>query len=210
MEKCNDMEIVGNIVSWKIVTDDSDTKGLEVPKEKTDLFEDHFLYKRIHMEHGVTLKTKFSSNENMYVTINFDQSGIPREIFINKSSTESDEWCKVTSRLISAILRRCRTINDAMFLIDDLLRIKGDEAFSNGSRFVHGSVQSLGLVLQEAFSLPSEYRQMIGAKIPSIMSDTEAVKNNPEALECPECMEMSYVNSGGCFGCTSCGFSKCG
>lgn len=217
-------KINGKIKSWEIVNKGS--SSLEEPEQVKEVIIKNDIYTRDEILPSLTIKTKFSSSESMYVTIGFDVNIIPREIFINKSSSESDEWCKAMSRQISAIFRRATSISDVRFVVDDLLQIKGHDVFSNGERLVFGPVQALGYVLKKIFDIAEDdpaiikkYMYVFGsddsAKIEMDLNQNTKPKegkasSDAPALECPDCGNISYVNNGGCWACQDCGYSKCG
>jgi len=150
--------------------------------------------KRPRVLSGKTYKIS-DDQGNLYVTINnVEERGKvkPFEIFIESNSETASlyaEWYKAIAKLMSAVMRRT---DDMSFLVKDLQSIYAPKGYFANGQYLQSKPQMLGNILEEHL-------------------EGMAGKEKKETLtKCPECGELAYSKEGGCGGCKSCGYSKCG
>ena len=142
---------------------------------------------------GKTYQVKDDKDVTYYITINsiFEDLKLrPFEIFIN--SKETNEWSVLTSRLISAIMRRTPDIE---FVVKQLRK----------------STQNCdGLLGKVADVLENYIKPSVIHQIPPILSKPVVKQEEKKAVgleKCPECGNISIKNEGGCRSCTTPGCS---
>ena len=154
---------------------------------------------------GTTYKLKWlSGEESYYLTVNEDELGIPREVFINSTSSKYTDWTTALCLMISAVLRRGGTID---FLPEELKKVHSinDAGFVQG-KYYGSLVALIGEVLGEHFT--HHYSSGVESVAPKTLSDT----HDPEytGVVCPDCGAPSMTPKEGCMTCMNCGYSKCG
>lgn len=154
---------------------------------------------------GVTTKSD-SPFGSIYVTSNFDNDGMPFEIFVSagKSGSISKSITEALSRVISLALRAGVNIDD---IIKTMNNISGSEAWVydslDGKELI---VRSIPDAISKMLKDLIDYHKLEGIEIKKLPIKKEDY-NSHEVL-CPECGNQMVMISG-CSCCTSCGFSPC-
>lgn len=146
---------------------------------------------------GETRRAIFG-DENYYLTINYDDDGRPREMFINSRNNKHKSWQDAVARLASSIMRMT---DDPSFIAEQLQVIVDETGQFFEGKWV-GSVPALiGLLLEEAMNGGA------GAN-----GDTVDVKEVEGGKTCPKCGRRTVIVYGGCEECRNddCNYSKCG
>jgi len=143
---------------------------------------------------GKTYQVKDEKDITYYVTVNSifeDLKPRPFEIFVN--SKENSEWITLTSRLISAIMRRTPDIE---FVISQLQKSTKNE---------DSLIGKLSEVLETYIKKPATVVHMVKPKIEKIiLKPIEVEVKKPIIMDkCPQCGNMSVKNEAGCRSCTT-------
>ena len=159
---------------------------------------------------GRTYKVKWSEDVSYYVTINNDEEGIPREMFVNATSSQFTDWTTALCLLISALMRQGV---DTAFVADELKKIVG----VGGGVWIGGKyLGSLAGVIGETLK-----RHLTGCGIGRPDSragngngngngDDDITPNIEGPLEvCPSCQMPTLHHKEGCATCLSCDYSQC-
>lgn len=178
-----------------------ETKKEDKPKEESvdtgKLSGKDVKKKRARVLSGKTYKIS-DGKGNIYCTINdITEKGKTRpfEIFIssNGENNEFMEWYQLTAKNWSAIMRRVSSPEELRFVCEDAKSIYAPSGYFSDGKYVNSKPQMLGLILEE--------------HIDNLINPE---KKKETLSKCPECGEISYSKEGGCGGCKSCGYSKCG
>lgn len=174
---------------------------LQEIKEDESEVEDLNLIDRPFALSGETLKLKYRSNRSLYLTAN-KSGGKISEIFLVTNNSEDVSWALIFGRLLTALFRH---VQNPEFIIDEFKQIKqADGVFqidvdTGKGFFVPGFPYAVGYLLEKAIKGRRRGRK------PGVLEEDK----NEIFIECPKCNLIAYKNDGGCFICTSCGFSKC-
>lgn len=142
---------------------------------------------------GITKKIKIGCG-NLYVTVNYDKSGIC-EVFTNVGRAGGcPSQSEATSRLVSMALR---SGVDVQSVIEQLRGIRCHSTLRQKGLKVLSCPDAIGRVLEQVVEL----RGMESA------NNTQEKDSN--GAKCPECASV-MEHEGGCVVCRSCGYSKCG
>jgi len=185
------------IVAYKVLTEEDKVPVPEIPKE----------FKRPEKLMGETWKLRNAAERyNLYMTINF-YDGKVFEVFFDSSHTESAQWVKALSRMISALLRSPDENLNLEFVAKQLMMIHSDQGYHTGGPggFVPGIVHHIGKVLR-SIKAPTDTGPSTEEVTVAITDDGEEVsKEEIEAKgkQCPECHEFTLVTEGGCTRCTN-------
>lgn len=138
---------------------------------------------------GKTIKIKQVSNPNaIYITINY-KDGRPYEVFLNTKDAKLAEHLHVSSRLISAVLRR----GSPDFMIEELFAVHGTE----------GGVWHEGVHYESIFGVIAYYLSGSAETLPATpMGDSLTAT-------CPHCHFRTLIMKEGCEECVRCGYSRC-
>lgn len=149
---------------------------------------------------------------NAYINVTWDEQGNINQTFTNKGSSGT---CKsnqeAVSRLVSLSLRGgipIEKIIDQLESVDicpsyTTARAKG-KPVSKGASCPHAIANILKQALKD---VDSKFKNIIVKANNKIEGKVESIVTNSN--NCPDCKEP-LVNEGGCVGCKSCGYSKCG
>lgn len=135
---------------------------------------------------GKTIKIKQVSNPNaIYITINY-KDGRPWEVFANTKDAKLAEYLHISTRLISAVLRK----GNYDFMLEELFAVHGTE----------GGVWHEGVHYNSIFGVIAHY-----------LSGTEHTlpESDPLTATCPACHFRTLVMKEGCEECVRCGYSRC-
>ncbi|MCL5420791.1 MAG: hypothetical protein M1284_03530, partial [Candidatus Parvarchaeota archaeon] len=174
----------------------------EKPEEKQE--EVMIEEERPFMLSGTTIRMP-TSQGNMYLTVNKDESGKIKEVFIDmgRSGETEKSFTEALGRLISIYLQSGGDINR---VIRTLKGIKG------GNSLWFNGIQ--------IFSIPDGIAKAIELTVKNRNPDREnetlhgVLKNNDnleneKATVCPECHQKTLIFENGCFICKNCGYTKC-
>ncbi len=167
-------------------------KKVEAPKAE---------FERPKMMEGKTIKLRLPQG-GLYVTANMD-SGELKEVFVTLGKSGGDEKAdaEALGRLISLYLQHGGEIQS---VISTLKGIKGKYvSWDEGTQ-----LQSIPDAIAKALELLTLNHVVKESGLP-----TEENATGPEikrqGATCPDCHESTLIFEGGCYKCTSCGYSKC-
>jgi ribonucleoside-diphosphate reductase alpha chain len=197
------IKIDQKITKWSVVTEDKQAEPPPPPPPPQAL-------KRPAVLHGATYKlTNHAQGYNLYMTVN-QLGGSPFEIFLDSSHTDSSQWVKALSRLMSAMLRSPDPNLNIAFIAKELAKVHSDQGYHTGGKggFVAGIVQHIGRTLAQIAAEPAG-----SVSAPPVEHAEELAQDVSEPATggkpCPECGgEMVLMD--GCPTCPTCGYSKCG
>ena len=171
---------------------------------------------------GFTYKLKWPGSDHaIYVTINdIERDGRKRpfEIFINTKNLEHYAWTVALTRMISAVFRRG---GDVAFVAQELKAVFDPE----GGRWIDGAyvpsvVAAIGDIIERhlvriGFLMPADAPDAAAETVERPRETADLTAGSMRAAvgsgkRCSRCQERSLVREGGCWTCTSCGFSRCG
>lgn len=205
------IQINKKIKSIKIVNNDEikkeEKQSLDIIKRPDELF-------------GKTYKLKSPLAESaIYITINnivINEKFYPFEIFINTKSLQNQQWIITLTRLISAIFRQHATYNnDITFMIKEMKSVfdpsggylkknkKIPSLVAEIADIIENHLISIGCIEDNSKELIMPEEELNK----KINSNSISLSN---AIECPECSNISFVKIDGCMTCLVCGHSHCG
>lgn len=138
---------------------------------------------------GKTTEVKVAEG-TLYVTLN-TADGAPKEVFINlgKSGTSEKADTEAIGRLISIFLQHNGTLEEVIGKIKGINA--GTISWDDGDKIM---------------SIPDGIARALEILADKTVSYTVSQRQN----NCPKCKENTLVFEGGCYTCSSCGYSKCG
>ena len=181
---------------------DSKTRAKKVEKEKE--VEDK-LWERPDVLKGHTYRIRWPNNvHSLYLTINHDSQGIPREVFVQSRDAKHQEWTTALTLMISAILRRGGDIHFVPRVLQGIQSMN-DIAWIKG-KFYGSLVALIGAILEEHFeNLGLSDDPKKEAKEKELLQMVAEVAGEP----CPKCGQKAMIFQEGCKVCQSCGHSSC-
>lgn len=155
---------------------------------------------------GRTRKIRWPSlSSALYLTVNYDEDGVPYEAFFNCKDSRFHDWHVATSLMITSLLRKG---GDVAFIADELKSVTSlhDTAFIQGPGDKHpvhyGSLISLvGSHLSELL-LPLHHEHLETNHQVQVRTVTRE--------RCPQCGGQTLVYKEGCKVCENCAYSDCG
>lgn len=156
---------------------------------------------------------------SIYITVNCEENGTPREVFITMGHTGSQEksYTEAIGRLISKYLQ---LNGDIRSVIESLKGIKANDSISWDRGMKLYSVPdaiskaleiAMGITSLKAFPLSEQSSlnegQTSDGKQLGVHETESHAEIKPET--CPECMEPMLVYESGCYTCKNCGYTKC-
>jgi ribonucleoside-diphosphate reductase alpha chain len=163
-----------------------ETNQLDKKVEKSSEFE------RPKVLTGRTLKLKLPQG-GLYVTANSDETGRMKEVFVTLGKLGGDEKAdaEAIGRLISLYLQHG---GDVQNIVKMLKGIRGKYvSWDEGVQLL-----SIPDAVAKALEVLVAGRVTKEAATPLVQGGT-----------CPDCGESAIIFEGGCYKCTSCGYSKC-
>ncbi len=158
---------------------------------------------------GSTYKLKWPDSDHaIYVTINDivqDGRRRPFEIFINSKNLEHYSWTVALTRMISAVFRRG---GDVSFVVEELKAVfdpRGGHWLKG--RYVPSLLAAIG-GLVEQHMIEIGFIQSKDDE-PAETPDSRSVGWPAKGRYCPKCNARALIFQEGCYGCRSCGYSKC-
>lgn len=136
-----------------------------------------------------------------FITVNADQNGNPREVFVNvgKAGTDLSELSEAMGRLISVALQKGVTSTD---IRDQLFGVGGY------SKFIKSLPSAIALAISEATQKPQEL-EVVHVEANGNGKAPVAVLAGRTSEACPECKSFSLNHTEGCLTCAVCGYSRC-
>ncbi len=167
--------------------------------------------KRPAMIHGVTVKTTTGCGP-LYVTINYDESGRPFEIFnsIGKSGGCAQSQTESTGRMVSMALR---SGIGATEIINQLKGIRCNIPYGFGANTIYSCADAIGKALERSMSEPIGSRGDTNENHPDIEPPKHKHHDKHKAQgrgACPSCGGSNLKHAEGCTVCLDCGYSDCG
>ena len=206
--KDNQVLSTGETPKYAIATDGASEGTLEVEAPEPTLP----LTPRVRPQEmtGVTERIR-TGHGNMYITINFDESGKPFEVFttLGKAGGCDSAQLEAISRLASLALRSGVHIEK---VVEQLRGITCCPAWDSGV-LVRSGPDAVALALERhATAEPGERREVSGAQLklfPGAKDRPRPDSSLQPRSRCPDCnAPLAYQE--GCLLCTSCGWNKCG
>jgi len=141
---------------------------------------------------GRTLKLKLPQG-SLYITANADEGGTMKEVFVTLGKLGGDEKAdaEAIGRLISLYLQHQRNIQNIIAML------KG----------IRGKYVSWDEGVQ-MLSIPDAVAKALEVLVAGRVTK-EAGSPLVQGGTCPDCGESAIIFEGGCYKCTSCGYSKC-
>lgn len=183
--------------------------------------------KRPTVLHGSTYQIKWPRrNSALYLTINSDEHGLPREVFIVGKDGTASEWTTALSLMITAIFRKGGDID---FVSEELQQIQSINDVGiqpvnirdpqGRKRFFLSLPAYIGYIIQQHLEAGRAEEATKWQELKEGVQKELEEKHEPEnALPwltqqggiCPECHTPGLVSQEGCEQCSNCGYSKCG
>ena len=173
----------------------------ETPKENEEKLKEE---ERPFMLSGTTIRMP-TSQGNMYLTVNKDESGKIKEVFIDmgRSGETEKSFTEALGRLISIYLQ---SGGDVGRVIRTLKGIKGGNSlWFNGIQIFSipdGIAKAIELTLKNR-DINKENETLHG-----VLKNSDSLENE-KATICPECHQKTLIFENGCFVCKNCGYTKC-
>ncbi len=177
----------------------TDEKPLE-EKQEEKLTEEE----RPFILNGTTIRMPTSQGK-MYLTVNKDENGKIKEVFIDmgRSGETEKSFTEALGRLISIYLQSGGDVNR---VIRTLKGIKGGNSlWFNGIQIFSipdGIAKAIELTLKNR-DLEKENETLHG-----VLKNDDSLENE-KATVCPECHQKTLIFENGCFICKNCGYTKC-
>jgi ribonucleoside-diphosphate reductase alpha chain len=184
-----------------------------------DVADDHLLVPRQRPASvtGVTDRVR-TGHGNTYVTVNFDESGRPFELFttLGKAGGCDSANLEAISRLVSLALR---SGIDPSQIVEDLKGITCCPVWDSGT-LVRSAPDAVGLVLSHHLNtegpegvLPEQQARADQTTQLGLFPSTQPAPSGdsyrlPSAARCPKC-SGNLIHQEGCLRCLDCGFTKC-
>ena len=166
-------------------------------------------YKRPEYLIGRTYRFTYT-NSGLFITINKDQNGIPREVFIErgKSGDEEKAAYEGMGRLISIALQ---SDVDVKSIIKTMRGIQTRNVSWHqtkvGSIAIRSVPDAIAHALADSIHVESEVSEPKVSKIENKV--IEIPNKNTNKSKCISCGEMSLIYIEGCNKCLSCSYSSC-
>jgi ribonucleoside-diphosphate reductase alpha chain len=177
----------------------------EKPQEQLDKHEEKLTEEeRPFMLSGTTIRMP-TSQGNMYLTVNKDESGKIKEVFIDmgRSGETEKSFTEALGRLISIYLQSGGDVNR---VIRTLKGIKGGNSlWFNGIQIFSipdGIAKAIELTLKKRD--PEKENETLHG----VLKNNDSLENE-KATVCPECHQKTLIFENGCFICKNCGYTKC-
>ena len=165
---------------------------------------------------GITERIR-TGHGNMYITINFDESGSPFEVFtaLGKAGGCDSAQLEAISRLVSLALRSGIEIED---VVEQLRGITCCPAWDSGI-LVRSGPDAVALALERHTTTAAQRQEDLGSSDVAGVQLKLAPKSRERAKwdingyqprsRCPDCSGVLAYQEG-CLLCTACGWNKCG
>ena len=157
---------------------------------------------RPYLMQGMTLKMP-TSQGNMYLVINKNDSGQIKEVFIDmgRSGEIEKSYTEAIGRLVSIYLQSGGNVDR---VIKTLKGIKGGESvWFNGIQ-----IYSIPDAVAKGIEIVSKNKEKeaFGSNLHGVMQETP---DSALAHVCPKCGQNTLIYENGCYICKTCGYTKC-
>ncbi len=201
-----------------LITEDSKKK-----EEKKENKAEKEKWERPTTMTGKTIKLNTMSGA-LYVTLNFDENNVPKEVFINlgKTGSEGKSYTEAIGRLISKYLQIGGSIDEVLNSLkgikssDETFWDRGVKIYSIPDAIAKAIEIGLGRFNFKTKELASNFEDGIQKQLSKEKDEQnkendnkENKKNGFEMLVCPKCGEKTLIYENGCYTCKTCGYSKC-
>ena len=159
---------------------------------------------------GITERVR-TGHGNVFVTINYDESGDPFEIFgtLGKAGSSDSAYLEAISRLASLALR---SGIDPSEVVSHLKGITDEPIWDNGT-LIRSVADALALVLSKHHN-PSSQNTILeehATTTKNITSQYGLFSKEVQTIgqSCPDCTVGKLIFQEGCQRCVDCGYNKC-
>ncbi|MGC8533463.1 MAG: adenosylcobalamin-dependent ribonucleoside-diphosphate reductase [Candidatus Parvarchaeum sp.] len=180
-------------------TDEKPLEKVEKNEEKLGAEEE-----RPFMLSGTTIRMPTSQGK-MYLTVNKDENGKIKEVFIDmgRSGETEKSFTEALGRLISIYLQSGGDVNR---VIRTLKGIKGGNSlWFNGIQIF--SIPD-GIAKAIELTLKNRDPEKENETLHGVLKNNDSLENE-KATVCPECHQKTLIFENGCFICKNCGYTKC-
>ncbi len=180
-------------------------------------------WKRPQAMIGKTVKLKMQQ-VTLYITVNFDERGMIKEVFVNAGNTGSQEksYTEALGRLISMYLQLNGDVKDIIGTLkgikatDSITWDRGIKLYSVPDAIAKALEIAMGtsnFKLSPLYEQGKESAEQVSGGyqlgVGGSKESTVSAHGHAEAEVCPKCNEHTLVYEGGCYICKSCSFTKC-
>ncbi|HEU4964969.1 MAG TPA: hypothetical protein VFV52_14075 [Bacilli bacterium] len=172
--------------------------------------------------YGATYK-KNTPLGSAYITINDDEDGLAREVFVNIGKAGSDVYASnvALGRAITLYLSESNNPNKEEELVKGMSGIGGSGSVGFGDKRISSVPDAIAKsLIEHSESFPLRHlkelvKQEVSCAREAVNEAEEApVKKSLRSFHtakdyCPNCHQHSLVRHGGCSECEACGYSKC-
>ena len=178
----------------------TDEKATNAKAEEQTISEN--IEERPYLMQGTTLKMP-TSQGNMYLVINKNDSGQIKEVFIDmgRSGEIEKSYTEAIGRLVSIYLQSGGNVDR---VIKTLKGIKGGESvWFNGIQ-----IYSIPDAVAKGIEIVSKNKEKeaFGSNLHGVMQETP---DSALAHVCPKCGQNTLIYENGCYICKTCGYTKC-
>jgi ribonucleoside-diphosphate reductase alpha chain len=178
----------------------TDEKATNAKAEEQTISEN--IEERPYLMQGTTLKMP-TSQGNMYLVINKNDSGQIKEVFIDmgRSGEIEKSYTEAIGRLVSIYLQSGGSVDR---VIKTLKGIKGGESvWFNGIQ-----IYSIPDAVAKGIEIVSKNKEKeaFGSNLHGVMQETS---DSAVAHVCPKCGQNTLIYENGCYICKTCGYTKC-
>ena len=179
---------------------DENTRNKDENESKGEFKEEE----RPFLLNGTTIKMP-TSQGNMYLTVNKDESGKVKEIFIDmgRSGEVEKSFTEALGRIISIYLQ---SGGDANRVIRTLKGIKGGGSLWFNGIQIFSVPDGIAKAMELAIKNRDIYRE--NETLHGVLKNDDKIDDQKPVL-CPECHERTLIFENGCFICKNCGYTKC-
>lgn len=160
-----------------------------------------------------------------YITINDDEDGLAREVFVNIGKAGSDVYASnvALGRAITLYLSESNNPDKEEQLVKSMAGIGGSGSVGFGDKRISSVPDAIAKsLIEHSESFPLRHLEQLVGKEVCCTADEGASSNGngngkSKSLRdfhtakdyCPNCHQHTLVRHGGCSECEACGFSKC-
>lgn len=196
----------------------------ESSKKESQVVLEQSLQPRPVMMSGATYKINTPVG-NAYITINVDEDGQPKEVFMNvgKAGSDVNAMAEGLGRMISIMLRSGQNLaprERVRMITDELKNIGGGRVAGFGKNAVRSLPDAVAKVLSLHFG-DDDVSVAEGASVPMTNGSAASVETTPLYAQepsvkkkthfdiCSDCGQATLVYEEGCKKCYGCGMSAC-
>ncbi len=159
---------------------------------------------RPFMLNGTTIKMP-TSQGNMYLTVNKNQEGAIKEVFIDmgRSGEMEKSFTEALGRIISIYLQIGGDINR---VIRTLKGIKGGSSLWFNGIQIFSVPDGIAKAIELTLKNRDPYKE--NETLHGVLKNNDSLGNDKAAV-CPECHQKTLIFENGCFICKNCAYTKC-